>query len=67
MKHVFALALVLSVPALGAETPARKDVLAVAARVADWQLQHMDAKHVTHFKEESRNPGAGNRVPSGSA
>jgi rhamnogalacturonyl hydrolase YesR len=56
MKHVFALALVLSVPAIGADAPARKDVLALAARVADWQLQHMDAKHVTHFKDESREP-----------
>ena len=47
---------VLAVPAFGAEAPARKEVLALAARVADWQLAHMDAAHVTHFKEESRDP-----------
>jgi rhamnogalacturonyl hydrolase YesR len=60
MKHVFALVLslvpVVAVPAFGAEAPARKEVLALAARVADWQLAHMDAAHVTHFKEESRDP-----------
>ena len=64
MKHVFALVhamarvmiLVLAVPAFGTEAPVRKDVLSLAARVADWQLAHMDAAHVTHFKEESRDP-----------
>ena len=64
MKHVFALVhamvFVTAAPAFGAgadaDAPARKDVLALAARVADWQLAHMDAAHVTHFKEESRDP-----------
>lgn len=36
--------------------PARKDVLKLAAKVADWQLAHLDGAHVTHQKEESRDP-----------
>jgi rhamnogalacturonyl hydrolase YesR len=37
--------------------PAREQVLAAAARVADWQLAHLDGKHITtHMSEESRDP-----------
>jgi rhamnogalacturonyl hydrolase YesR len=39
-----------------AAEPARKDVLKLAAKVADWQLAHLDGAHVTHQKEESRDP-----------
>ena len=40
-----------------AEGSSRKDVLRLAARVADWQLAHMDASHqgITSFVEETRN------------
>ena len=49
-------ALTLAAPAISAE-PTRKDVLTLAARVADWQLAHMDGLHITsHMKEESRQP-----------
>jgi rhamnogalacturonyl hydrolase YesR len=35
----------------------REDALKAAARVADWQLAHMDGLHITtHMKEESRQP-----------
>jgi rhamnogalacturonyl hydrolase YesR len=51
-----ALALVLAVPAFGADLPPRKEVLKIAARVADWQLARLDAEHITHFKEETRSP-----------
>ena len=30
-----------------AELPKRSEVLSLAARVADWQLAHMDGAHVT--------------------
>ena len=57
MKHVFALVLAMAVPAMGADTPARKDVLNIAARVADWQLSRMDGLHITtYMKEESQQP-----------
>ena len=47
--------LALSATLATAAEPARKDVLKVAARVADWQLAHMDGMHVTtHMKEETR-------------
>jgi rhamnogalacturonyl hydrolase YesR len=49
------LALVASTTGAAAE-PARKDVLKLAAKVADWQLAHLDGAHVTHQKEESRDP-----------
>ena len=39
-----------------AELPPRKEVLKLAARVADWQLARLDAAHITHFKEETRSP-----------
>jgi rhamnogalacturonyl hydrolase YesR len=39
-----------------ADSPTRKQVLATAARVADWQLAHLDGEYLTHFKDESRSP-----------
>ena len=53
------LVIVLSflVPAFAsAAEPARKDVLRLAARAADWQLARLDAAHITHMKEETRDP-----------
>jgi rhamnogalacturonyl hydrolase YesR len=55
------LALNLSVSLAAAPAPraekSRKDVLGLAARVADWQLAHMNGLHITsHMKEESRQP-----------
>jgi rhamnogalacturonyl hydrolase YesR len=41
--------------AVAADSPARRDTLKIAARVADWQLARMDAAHITHMKEESRD------------
>jgi rhamnogalacturonyl hydrolase YesR len=53
-----ALALVLLASAANAaETPTRKQVLAVAGKVADWQLARLDGMHITsHMKEETRDP-----------
>ena len=61
MKHlssVLSLALVglLAANVASAEAPPRKEVLKLAARVADWQLARLDAAHITHFKEETRSP-----------
>jgi rhamnogalacturonyl hydrolase YesR len=61
MKHcwraIFLGALLLSCTTVYAEAPSRKQVLAAATRVADWQLAHMDGMHITtHMKEESRDP-----------
>jgi rhamnogalacturonyl hydrolase YesR len=39
-----------------ADSPTRKQVLTTAARVADWQLAHLDGEYITHFKEESKDP-----------
>jgi rhamnogalacturonyl hydrolase YesR len=40
-----------------AQLPKRDAVLALAGRVADWQLAHMDGAYInTHMKEESRDP-----------
>ncbi len=52
------LALMLfSTLAAGADTPARKDVLGLATRVADWQLAHMNAAPgITSFSEETYQP-----------
>lgn len=37
--------------------PTRVEVLALASRVADWQLARLDGMHITtHMKEESRDP-----------
>jgi rhamnogalacturonyl hydrolase YesR len=43
--------------ATGADHTSRKDVLKLASRVADWQLERMGATHgVTRFAEETANP-----------
>jgi rhamnogalacturonyl hydrolase YesR len=40
-----------------AQIPERTQVLATAARVADWQLARLDGTHITsHMNVESRNP-----------
>src|SRR6187549_3948742 len=53
-----AIAFALSaVSATGADNPTRQDVLKLASRVADWQLERMGATHgVTKFAEETANP-----------
>ena len=54
---LFALALMGPVASPGAEITSRKDVLRLASRVADWQLERMGATHgVTKFAEETANP-----------
>jgi rhamnogalacturonyl hydrolase YesR len=55
---VLAIVLSLLAPALGmaADGAARKDVLKLAAKAADWQLAHLDGAYVTHQQEESRDP-----------
>jgi len=56
-RHLLAtVGFTLLAPIAGADTPARKDVLELAARVADWQLAHLDGAHITYMKEESRDP-----------
>lgn len=46
-----------AVPVAAAETGAQAQVLALGARVADWQLARMDGRHIdSHMKEESRQP-----------
>jgi rhamnogalacturonyl hydrolase YesR len=48
-------ALALCGVAAAADPAARKDVLAIAARVADWQLARMDGAHITtHMADEAR-------------
>jgi rhamnogalacturonyl hydrolase YesR len=43
--------------ASGSEAPTRQQVLASAAKVADWQLARLDGMHITtHMKEEARDP-----------
>ena len=47
----------LTCGAFGSEAPTRQEVLASAARVADWQLARLDGMHITtHMKEETRDP-----------
>jgi rhamnogalacturonyl hydrolase YesR len=42
--------------ALAAEAPSRSEVLKLASKVADWQLDRLDGLHITtHMKEESRD------------
>ena len=54
---LFALAFTMSVTSSGADVNSRKDVLKLASRVADWQLDRMGATHgVTRFAEETANP-----------
>ena len=54
---VATLLLATCVIASAADKEPRKDVLKIAARVADWQLARMDASHqgITSFVEETRN------------
>jgi rhamnogalacturonyl hydrolase YesR len=52
---VVVLSILASTVTIAAE-PARKDVLRLAAKAADWQLARLDAAHITHMKEESRDP-----------
>jgi rhamnogalacturonyl hydrolase YesR len=52
---IVGLALLIPSLSFAADSPARKDALKVAARVADWQLARMDAAHITHMKEESKD------------
>src|ERR1700741_3273344 len=41
----------------GDVSAARKDVLALATRVADWQVAQLDGAYITtHMKEEARQP-----------
>lgn len=61
LRAAAALALALafttaSIAADGTASDSRADILALAARVADWQLAHLDAEHITHFKDETRDP-----------
>ena len=43
--------------AAGADSTSRKEVLKLASRVADWQLERMGATHgVTKYAEETANP-----------
>jgi rhamnogalacturonyl hydrolase YesR len=64
MKHLWRLAIIVSLGALPSFASAadaapshRKEVLKVAARVADWQLARMDGQHITsHMSGESREP-----------
>jgi rhamnogalacturonyl hydrolase YesR len=54
---VWVIALSLLVPTLACSAePTRKEVLKLAAKAADWQLARLDAAHITHMKEESRDP-----------
>lgn len=61
MKHRWRVALLGALSfalsaSIHAEPPKRKQVLAAASKVADWQLAHMDGLHIdSHMKEESRN------------
>src|SRR5690242_10637427 len=52
---IVGLALLIPSLSFAADSPARKDTLKIAARVADWQLARMDAAHITHMKEESKD------------
>jgi rhamnogalacturonyl hydrolase YesR len=56
MKWLLASLLSFTVAA-GAQTPARKDVLQLGARAADWQLAHLDhSPGITSFGEETYQP-----------
>ena len=56
MKALVVVLSILSSTAAICAEPARKDVLKLAAKAADWQLAHLDGAYVTHQKEESREP-----------
>jgi rhamnogalacturonyl hydrolase YesR len=54
---VLACSLSLVTMAAGTQPPARKDVLKIASRVADWQLKRLgSADGVSKFAEETVNP-----------
>jgi rhamnogalacturonyl hydrolase YesR len=53
---VIVLSLVIPCLAHAADAPTRRNVLKLAAKVADWQLARLDAAHITHMQEESRDP-----------
>jgi rhamnogalacturonyl hydrolase YesR len=56
MKSLLVMLALTSIAA-GAQTPARKDVLRLAARAADWQQAHMDkAPGITSVSEETNQP-----------
>jgi rhamnogalacturonyl hydrolase YesR len=56
MKALVVVVSILTSSALCSAEPARKEVLRLAAKAADWQLAHLDGAYVTHQKEESRDP-----------
>ena len=57
MSLVLALLVAAASAAASADGAARQDVLKLAARVADWQLAHMDpGPGVSSFSEETRQP-----------
>src|SRR4051794_3833243 len=57
MRSTLACLLLLASLLAHAEAPARKDVLKLAARVADWQLAHMDrSPGISTFGEETYQP-----------
>ena len=57
MKELLATMLVLASITANAGSPARKQVLALAARAADWQLAHLDkTPGITSFGEETYQP-----------
>jgi rhamnogalacturonyl hydrolase YesR len=52
-----ALCFLLPASVFATDAPSRRQVLATAARVADWQLARLDGQHITsHMSEESRDP-----------
>jgi rhamnogalacturonyl hydrolase YesR len=56
MKALVVVLSILASTVTVAAEPARKDVLRLAAKAADWQLARLDAAHITHMQEESRDP-----------
>ena len=52
MKVLVIVLSILTASVAAAAEPARKDVLKLAAKAADWQLARLDAAHITHMKEE---------------
>src|SRR5690349_20533302 len=57
-RHLISAAFALTLLTTAqADAPKRKQVLATAGRVADWQLAHLDGLHInSHMKEETRDP-----------
>jgi rhamnogalacturonyl hydrolase YesR len=55
LHRIAAVFLVTMASIAGAAETTRKEAVKIAARVADWQLAHMDGAHITtHMKEEAR-------------